>query len=593
MKNSLFLACSLAVLSLAASPSLAQEQGGPITIGRSVSVAVPDEGVDYVLELRVGQRIESVMRSSDIDSYQEIYLEGATDDALASNDDGFSDSVDSRLVFTPGEAGRYILRVGALGFQESGQATLEVNNAPAREARANRIAIGRTVNGRLGSRSAEDDEGNSFDLYRLRLDRGDRVAIRLKSDDFDPYLSVGQSRNGVYQELASNDDGEDLNSYLVFTAPESGEFDIRARSLAGSAEGRYAVSVENGPPRPVSLPLAIGEPVAGRIDDKSPQNMSGGRSVYYSLNVRAGESYEVALTSDDFDTYLEVFDPHDKSIAADDDSGGDLNSRLQLHPEEDAVYTIEARPLSSGITGDFEIKVETVAPPPPPSSLAFNTKVDGEITDEDASADSYRYDAYTVSLTEGQRVQVVMRSADFDSYLEIGRDAKPFETLAEDDDGLGQGLNARLLFEAPEAGDYVIRARPFGDDRGAYDIELSDRGPDPKPGSVLVGSTVRSSLSDRDNTADGGAFFDDYVFQAKADEKLRFIMAAQGFDALVRVGQIRNGEFRELASDDDGLSDTHARLNWTAPREGEYVVRATSFAPNSTGEYILTVERQP
>ena len=167
MKNSLFLACSLAALSLAASPSLAQEQGGPITIGRSVSVAVPDEGVDYVLELRAGQRIESVMRSSDIDSYQEIYLEGAADDALASNDDGFSDSVDSRLVFTPGEAGRYILRVGALGFQESGQATLEVNNAPAREARANRIVIGRTVHGRLSPRCAEYDLSFIIDLHPL------------------------------------------------------------------------------------------------------------------------------------------------------------------------------------------------------------------------------------------------------------------------------------------------------------------------------------------------------------------------------------------------------------------------------------------
>lgn len=595
MKNSLFLACSLAALSLAASPSLAQVQGGPITIGRSVSVDVPQEGVDYQLDLRAGQRIESVMRSSDIDSYQEIYRDGATDEALASNDDGFSDNIDSRLLFTPRESGRYILRVGSLGFSDAGAATVQVSNAPAREPRVNRVIIGRSVNGRLTERSGEDDDGNRFDLYRVRLNQGDRIAVRLNSDDFDAYLSVGKSRNGVYEELTTNDDSDGLNSYLVFTASESGEFDIRARSVSGKAEGRYTLNVENGPPRPAAIPLTVGEAVTGRIDDKSPENTSGGRSVYYTLSVRGGEAYEISLNSDDFDTFLEVFDAYDQSVDSDDDSGGDLNSLLRLHPKEDAVFTIEARPLSSGNTGDFEIKVEPVTPPPPPATLAFNTKVDGEITDDDASnGGNSRYDAYVVSLAEGQRIQVVLRSADFDSYLEIGNDETPFTALAEDDDGLGQGFNARLLFEAPSAGNYVIRARPLsGDGRGAYDIELTDRGPEPKPGSVLIGSTIRSELSERDNTVGGGAFYDDYVFHAKADEKLRFTLVAQGFDAVVRVGQMRNGEFRELAEDDDGLSDTHSRLNWTAPREGEYVVRATSYAPNSTGDYILTVERQP
>ena len=595
MKNSLFLACSLAALSLAASPSLAQEQGGPIAIGRNVSVAVPEEGVDYQLDLRAGQRIESVMRSSAIDSYQEIYREGATDEALAQNDDGFSDSVDSRLLFTPAESGRYILRVGSLGFSEAGDATVQVNNAPARAVRANRIAVGRSINGRLSERSGEDDSGNRFDLYRVNLNRGDRISVRLNSDDFDAYLVVGKTRNGVFEELAYNDDGEDLNSHLVFTAPENGEFDIRARSVSSDAEGRYVIKVENGPPRPVALPLTVGETVSGRIDDKSPENTEGGRSVYYSLSVRGGESYEVSLNSDEFDTFLEVFDAYEKSIDRDDDSGGDLNSLLQLHPKEDAVYTIEARPLGRGATGAFELKVEAIEPPPPPTALAFNTKIDGEITDEDASnGGTSRYDAYSVQLTEGQRIQVVLRSGDFDAYLEIGNEDTPFVSLAEDDDGLGEGFNSRLLFEAPTTGTYVIRARPLsGDDRGAYDIEMMDRGPEPKPGSVLVGSTIRSELSERDNTLDVGGFYDDYEFHAKADEKLRFTLVAQGFDAVVRVGQMRNGEFRQLAEDDDGLSDTHSRLNWTAPSEGQYVVRATSYAPNSTGDYILTVERQP
>ena len=42
-----------------------------------------------------------------------------------------------------------------------------------------------------------------------------------------------------------------------------------------------------------------------------------------------------------------------------------------------------------------------------------------------------------------------------------------------------------------------------------------------------------------------------------------------------------------------GLSDTHARLDWTAPEDGTYVVRARAYGPSQTGAYALTIERKP
>ena len=70
-------------------------------------------------------------------------------------------------------------------------------------------------------------------------------------------------------------------------------------------------------------------------------------------------------------------------------------------------------------------------------------------------------------------------------------------------------------------------------------------------------------------------------------------MISAAFDAVVEVGEDKDGDFRSLAEDDDSLSDTHARLDWTVPRDGTYVVRARSYAPASTGDYVLIVERQP
>lgn len=597
MRNSLLIASSLTALMLSASPSLAQIQAGNLTLGSEVNAEIPAEGADYRISLRAGQRIEATLVSSDFDAYQQIFLSDDTDNALAQDDDGLGDGTHSRLRYTATKTGEYVLRASSLGFDESGDARLSVRAIePAREPRASRISVGRSANGRLNERSAEDDDGYRYDLYRLPLTAGQRVAIRMKSDDFDAYLSIGQRTEGVYEELASNDDGNNdgLNSYLVFVAETSGDYDIRARSIESQPSGRYELSVEQGPPRAAAAPIAIGDTVSGSINSSSPSNASGGRSAFYEFQAVEGQPVEISMTTDDFDAYLDVLDGRDKSLASDDDSGGDLNPRVVFTPPSDGTYRIEARPLGSG-EGDFELKLEAVAPPPPPVELSIGQKLEGELLDAAASlGGDDRYDGYRLTLTEGQRVQIIMRSADFDTVLEIGKDEKVFTALETDDDGLGEGTNSRLQFTVPSTGAYLVRARGFGQKpRGHYELEVSDRGPEPMPGSVLVGSTIRSSLSDKDKTTDSGNYYDDYTFHAKADEKLRFTMVAPGFDAVVMVGQMRNGNFSELSQDDDGLSDTHARLNWTARTDGTYVVRATSFSSNSTGNYALTVERQP
>ncbi len=187
-----------------------------------------------------------------------------------------------------------------------------------------------------------------------------------------------------------------------------------------------------------------------------------------------------------------------------------------------------------------------------------------------------------------------MRSGDFDAYLQLGQGVDEFNEIASDDDGLGQGTDARLIFTLPETGDYVLRARSWSRDaKGLYSLELEDLGGEPSPGSLLIGSTVRGRLTERASITSEGVYYDAYRFKAKADEKLRFTLIASSFDAVVEVGEEKDGDYFELDTDDDSLSDTHARLNWTAPRDGTYVLRARSFSANSTGDYVLITERQP
>lgn len=605
MRHSLFLAAS-AIALLTSSAALAQSTVDA-RLGDEIRGRLEDGDArtrggeayrydDYRVQVRAGQRLEAQMTSDDFDAYLEVYADGQTSrTALASDDDAAGD-LNARVRFTAPESGRYIVRARNYSGMETGDYILSLSERPAvRIPRPGRIAVGRDVSGRLTSSDAEDDDGRVYDAYAFRAAAGERVAIALESEDFDAVLRVGRVVEGVVVQMAENDDGgSGLNARLIFTAPQAGEYVVQATAYGQAAEGDYRLSLEQGPPPPEAKPAVIGEETRGRLTSASSTSDPGAPADLYRFTGQEGQRLAISLNADRFDAYLELFDAHHNSLATDDDSGGELNARLTHVLPQDGEYLVEARAFSSG-EGAYTLKIEEVAPPPPPSAITFGQTIEGELGVDDGTDDEGRlYDAYVFSGKEGQRIQAILRSGDFDAYLQLGEAGEDFSVLASDDDGLGQGMDARLTFSLPETGDYVLRARPWArESKGLYALELIDLGGEPMPGSLLVGATARGALTERDAITDEGVYYDAYRFRAKADEKLRFTMVAPSFDALIEVGEEHDGDFVSLDQDDDGLSDTHARLNWTAPEDGTYVVRARSYGPNATGDYVLMVERQP
>ena len=345
-------------------------------------------------------------------------------------------------------------------------------------------------------------------------------------------------------------------------------------------------------------PIAIGDEVKGELGDGSATNDEGQRADTYRFAGTTGQRVAIEMKSGDFDTYLTLRRASDGTVLAQDDdgAGSGTDSRIARTLYADGDYVIEARGFSDDAEGDYTLKLSETAAPPAPTAATFGQTIEGEITDDSPQADDgKRYHAYAFTGAKGQRVQAVLRSGDFDAYLEIGRAEGDFEALASDDDGLAEGTDSRLTFTLPDDGEYIVRAMPLSaEEKGLYSFELSDRGPEPKPGSLLVGATVRGELKSTSALTDEGAYFDAYRFQAKKDEKLRLTMVSNAFDSFIDLGRLDDdGDFASLATDDDSLSDAHAKLDWTAPEDGWYVVRARAYGPNQTGAYALAVERQP
>lgn len=607
-RQMIFAAASWLALSLATTAAGAQE-AQPLAVGARVDGRIDaadtrhPEGYRYdayVFEARAGQRLEAVMRSAAFDAALAVHAIEGDGEPLAFDDDGLGQDTDSRLRFTAERAGSYILRARTLGDAGDGAYSLTLSErSPARPApRPSGIRPGRTVRGELTARDPETWDGRPYDAWSFRAAEGERFAIALDSDSFDPVVRVGRMDGGGFDELALNDDGPDagLNSRLVFTAPEGGAYIIRVTPLEAGGEGAYSLTLSEGPEPLPTQPIAIGDTVQGALADDDGKNANGVPADAWRFEGRAGQRVRIDMTSTDFDTYLELFDGAYNSLATDDDGGPELtNSRLTFTLPADGAYVIEARAFSPS-TGAYTLSLVEIEPEAAPAPLAFGTILEGEIGEDDSRDGEGRgFDAYSFSGRQGQRVQAIMRSGDFDTVLRVGRATGEFTALASDDDGLGEGTDSRLNYTLPEDGDYVLRASAYGPEgKGLYSLELIDRGPQPQPGSLLVGATARGTLTEADATAEDNSFFDAYHVTLKAEEKLTIIMVSNEVDSFVAVGRpAEDGAFEVLGSDDDGLSDTHSKLEWSAPSDGTYEIRAGTFQQGQTGAYALIVEKQP
>lgn len=619
MKTSLLVAVSAisllwgdaALAQRAVDPQADRDSLTPLTLNTPIQSALtqgshitprPDPVIyaDYALTLAKDQSVRIDLTTSVFDAYLELYSDGQKGaEPLAYDDDGGPQGMDARLRFTAEEAGLYIVRVRPFDGTEGGQYVLTVTEPVARDYPAGpTVVMGNDLSGRLDGNSALSDDEERYAPYSWTARAGERVAISLASSDFDPLLKVGQIRNGRFAKLAENDDGpEGLDSYLVFTAPAAGTYYVMAMSMAADAEGEYQLRFSEPPEAARSRPISFDQKVNGRLTDQSGVGFASQKADQFRFSGRAGQRISATLTSNDFDAYLELYDADGGTLATDDDSGGNLNARLIHRLDKDGDYILEARGLSDA-TGRYDLELKLVPPPPAPVAIQFGQTLQGELKSSSGVDDAgHAYGGYTFDGRKDQRVQVNLRSGDFDAMTELGlhpADGEDFKVLESDDDGLMQGTDSRLNFILPEDGRYEVRALGLAaDSTGLYSIELVDRGPEPKPGSLLVPSVARGSLSDLDSLTDEGQSYDAYEFKTKADEKLRFSVISATFDAMVEVGELNDGDWRSIEVDDDGLSGNHARLDWTAPRDGTYQVRVRGYRPGSSGDYSLIVERQP
>lgn len=582
--------------------------GAEISGEISSTDAVADDDLPfdaYAFEAAPGQRFEILASSPSFPTAIEVgRMDGSGGwESLAFGDGTMGAQPNSRLIFSPSEGGTYIVRIGASEATMRGDYMLTVRDRgplpPAPPAGS--IGVGDSVAGVLAEADGVSPNEKFFDEYDVRTEAGQRLSITARSDVFDTYLIVYRRQvGGEYEIVAEDDDsGGDLDSRVLLNS-EGGDYRIQVTSYSPGETGDYSLVVRDLGQAAMPSPLVFGGSIDGGVTDADALTETEVHYDSYGFNLAEGERAQFVARSDEFDTFLIVTRRDEQGfeyLSYDDDGFGDgtTNSRLTFAAAEAGDYELWVVPLDPATSGTYSLEARLLGPTPPSVPIILGATVNGELRDGDGlAAEATNYDGYTFQGTVGQRVRIDMSSESFDTFLLLGVHGQGGLSAIGENDDVGSGTNSSITMTLPGDALYEVWATSYAvGETGDYALTITDLGPEPGPGSLLIGATIRGALNDQDPVGVTGAFHDAYRFEGELDHTVRITATSNAFDTYLELGRWQDGVFTSLAEDDDGLSDLNSLLTFTFPETGSYVVRVRSYAPGATGDYVLTVEEAP
>ena len=273
---------------------------------------------------------------------------------VGTTDDDGGEGFDSRVEFTPVDAGTYYVAAGGLNGDEVGTYTLSVAEFPddfsATTRTTGAVAVG-------GSATGEIDYPNDRDWFAVELDAGRTYRIELKGNYTgdgslgDPYLAGVHDADGGLITGTTNDDvnNTNTNSRVSFTPVDAGTYYVAAGGLAEDELGTYTLTVAEViddylATTQTTGAVAVGGSVTGEIE------IVGDRD-WFAVTLVAGKTYQIDLKGDDTgdvtldDPYLYGIHNADGDLISgteDDDGGEGINSRVTFTSVDAGTYYVAA-----------------------------------------------------------------------------------------------------------------------------------------------------------------------------------------------------------------------------------------------------------
>jgi thiol-disulfide isomerase/thioredoxin len=590
-----------------------------VTMTEIVSELTADDGLDkegrafkiYTFQARPDKMYRVEMNGRTFDP--QLRLEDAGGQRI--KDEDFFEGRFSRLLIPSGKGSTFRIIASTAAATHIGSFSLSITEVEPRPVKAEDIAFERLsrISGKLTDQDGIDSEGKFFKAYTVKPQPGKAYRCEMIARTFDPFLRLEDDKGNV---LKKEDFGDEKSSRLEFKADaKGGTFRLVATSFKPGQVGEFILTIAERDKPPPATPLVFqqGKAVSQSNLAVSDDTLGGGKHFKeYTFKGEAGKTYKIDLHSKAFDAYLYLKDEAGKTLAEDDDSGADLDSRIIYRAEKAGTYHIIATTFRAGEIGPFVLSVAVLenAKPLPLKLVGGKATIDGTLTKQDAmETEGKFYKAYALVAEKGKAYRVALTGkGGFDPYVRVEDDKG--QLLNREDHG--DGKVSRVTFAPPKPGTYHVVATSYkAGDTGDYTLLVSEtdskdlgdkKAKDKKAKDEKVfkdkeevkvqplklengKAAITSTLSEHDGLWQG-KFYRAFAFQAEMGKAYRFEMSSssKGLLPLLRI-EDDNGK---LLKEEDFFDDKLSRVFFKASQAGMYRVVATTYKAGMTGDFILS-----
>jgi hypothetical protein len=320
---------------------------------------VSGEYVDYFdLSGGSGEYVVVDLRSREFDPYLILI---APSGEQFENDDHEGDATRSQLAMQLPETGNYRVLVTSYKPGETGSYALTIDRGGA----AATAAGPRVERGSLAPGDQTLSSGEYADGYTFEGRPGQRARLDVRSTEFDTYLMLIDPAG----QQTENDDFEGTpgRSVIETDITEAGRYRVVVTSYKVGETGSYELQMdfggaEEGPTRQRDVvALQVGQPTGGRLEAGDRQLSTGEYGDVYVFDGAVGQAVSIAMSSTEFDTYLQLQTPAGEKID-NDDYEGRSDSRIDVTLRETGRYRILTTSYSPGETGSYQIALNAGRP---------------------------------------------------------------------------------------------------------------------------------------------------------------------------------------------------------------------------------------
>jgi hypothetical protein len=475
------------------------------------------------------------------------------------------------------------------------------------------LTLGQPLQGSMGPEDPVlDSDDSSYELFQVQAPKGQMVTVTLSSTAFQPIVAVGDEIDEECEGCTASVGETDKPAVVRRIAPASGLLQIRANTMNKGDRGAFTIFATASQPPPISArPLSFGQSVSNALDQNDAVTNDGATVDAYAVRLTAGQEIQLDLSSDDFDPKLELLTPAGAKVAEDDDGGPGTSARIRYVVPRAGLYQVRVTSVGSGQVGTYILTTglrQELPPMPAPILIDLGQAISGALSNTtpryETDGEETQAVRYGLRLEGGKAYRIALNAAngsELDPKISIGRILADgsLESLAQDDDG-GGGRNALLRFRPETSGTYVVEVQKVGRANGLYRLVVEQAAAGRAPAAtqaMRLGQNISGELRD------GGArltatdfLFNTYSIALRAGQKVNVKMDKEGdanLDPLLEIGLLTSAAFEALAKDDDGGQGLNARIKFTAPSDGTYIIRAMAGEPTQEGQYTVGVSDVP